>query len=503
MSPGGVQVTGLRAWMSPSFALLIFLVLPAMVLLRPDTMLTDPGIGWHLKTGEYILDTGAIPTHDIFSFTRPEEPWIAHEWLFDVLAALLTRLGGLPLLSAVSALVYASLPVLLYRKMVRDGSAVALAATASIAACVLFAAHAHARPHIVTYLGFLLLGDRLARVDDGAPARSLGWFVPGTALWANLHGGFVLAPVLAGLYLAGTVIRYARSRRPSDLRKAWIYGALGAGTTAASLINPAGWNLHRMIFRYLSSESLSLMVEYQSPDFRNGSLAILLFGFLIVALVLVLGIAARPLGPTEALLLAFFLYQALTAVRHVFLFAILAIPILVRELTPWLGGGGGRLVAALDEAGSRQTSLRSDRIWFPTMTAVFLGLAVLTPSLFRTDLDGIHLSRGARQFLESHHDELGPMFNTSSLGGALVYGFWPTGRVFGDDRNDFYGDDFLIGEYFPVSSAGRGWETILSHYGVTSAILVRGEVMGEVLDVSPEWRRVYGDDLDEIFLRTP
>lgn len=66
------QVTGLRAWMSPSFALLIFLVLPAMVRVRPDTMLTDPGTGWHLKTGDYIPDTGTIPTHDLFSLTRPD-----------------------------------------------------------------------------------------------------------------------------------------------------------------------------------------------------------------------------------------------------------------------------------------------------------------------------------------------------------------------------------------------------------------------------------------------
>src|ERR1700727_2420734 len=45
----------------------------------------DPDVWWHLKTGEYIAVHKSIPHVDIFSFTRAGQPWIAHEWLSDVL----------------------------------------------------------------------------------------------------------------------------------------------------------------------------------------------------------------------------------------------------------------------------------------------------------------------------------------------------------------------------------------------------------------------------------
>jgi hypothetical protein len=55
----------------------------------------------HLLTGEYILTSGGVPTVDIFSYTMGGHPFVAKEWLGDVVAALAYRalgLGGVVLL---------------------------------------------------------------------------------------------------------------------------------------------------------------------------------------------------------------------------------------------------------------------------------------------------------------------------------------------------------------------------------------------------------------------
>src|SRR5258708_8678159 len=46
---------------------------------------TDPDLWWHLRTGQWIMETGHIPHVDPFSFTRPGSPWGGHELLSKVL----------------------------------------------------------------------------------------------------------------------------------------------------------------------------------------------------------------------------------------------------------------------------------------------------------------------------------------------------------------------------------------------------------------------------------
>ena len=44
----------------------------------------DSDAGWHIRTGEAILNTGTLPRTDPYSFTQGGKPWFAWEWLSDV-----------------------------------------------------------------------------------------------------------------------------------------------------------------------------------------------------------------------------------------------------------------------------------------------------------------------------------------------------------------------------------------------------------------------------------
>ncbi len=68
--------------------------------------ISDPDFWWHLRTGEYIVQTATVPRADVFSGTVAGRPWVAHEWLSEVIIYALYVLGGYSLLSfAFSALI--------------------------------------------------------------------------------------------------------------------------------------------------------------------------------------------------------------------------------------------------------------------------------------------------------------------------------------------------------------------------------------------------------------
>ena len=59
---------------------------------------------WHVRTGQLILQTRAIPTIDLFTYTQPGAPWINQAWLMQVALAQLMAWGGVPLVIFAHAL---------------------------------------------------------------------------------------------------------------------------------------------------------------------------------------------------------------------------------------------------------------------------------------------------------------------------------------------------------------------------------------------------------------
>src|SRR5688572_18407110 len=73
--------------------LLVFVLLAAIFTLTAG-QITDPDFWWHLRTGQLIYETRAIPHADIFSFTAQGKEWVTHEWLAEVLIYALYRAAG-------------------------------------------------------------------------------------------------------------------------------------------------------------------------------------------------------------------------------------------------------------------------------------------------------------------------------------------------------------------------------------------------------------------------
>ena len=98
------------AWfrfLAPSASDLIFIILLVTMtagVLAPR-LLGDASIGWHIRNGEQILQTGHLPRTDNFSATKSGEAWFAWEWLAGVGSAILYHWDGMRAIIVASALI--------------------------------------------------------------------------------------------------------------------------------------------------------------------------------------------------------------------------------------------------------------------------------------------------------------------------------------------------------------------------------------------------------------
>ncbi|MBV8730504.1 MAG: hypothetical protein JO336_11930, partial [Acidobacteriia bacterium] len=139
-----------------------------------QAMLMDGDTGWHIRAGEFILRSGAVPQHDLFSFSRPDQPWFAWEWLTDVLFALCYRWGSLQAVAGLAILVLCGSATILLSWLLNRRTGLWVALGVTMAAVSASTVHYLARPHIFSILLFPLA----LWILDNDRRR------PGPALWS-------------------------------------------------------------------------------------------------------------------------------------------------------------------------------------------------------------------------------------------------------------------------------------------------------------------------------
>jgi hypothetical protein len=457
-------------------------------------LLGDGDTGWHIRTGEYILDHG-VPAHDLFSFSRPGQTWYAWEWLSDLIFGQIHRWWGLPGIAALGALLVCLPATLLFAWLLRRGSGVWVALPLTLAAASAASVHYLARPHLFS-LVLLVAGLWMLDEDRHSPTPWLWTLVPMAGLWANLHGGFAAWLGILGLLV---VVSAAQRNRPALAR----YGLLAGLSTLATLINPFGWQLHRHIFGFLGSRWIADHVsEFQSPQIRSENM--LVFAFLLLAGVAVAARVWRRSHWFEASLVVVWGAAALRSARYIPLFAMVSAPLVASYIAEcWKGRAEQAEKRAvwrvLWESSQALGAQWRITLWMPVLAALAMvavfppaGLADFPEASFPVAAvnanAGLLTSPGAR------------ILTSDQWGDYLIYRLYPRTRVFFDGRSDFYGE--AIGEDYQVLLiAGRKSREVMARYGFTAALLPLDWPLGQILERDPEWRVAYRDGQAELLLR--
>ena len=115
-------------------------------------LLNDGDTGYHIRAGEYIIDTCSIPKHDIFSFLTPPLPWTAHEWLSEIIMAMFHSAFGLTGVVIFFSFIITLIYYLLFKIIRANNGNIIVAIFIVLLVLTTSQLHWLARPHIFSLL---------------------------------------------------------------------------------------------------------------------------------------------------------------------------------------------------------------------------------------------------------------------------------------------------------------------------------------------------------------
>jgi hypothetical protein len=522
----------------PSIGDTIFIALLALLTCTSLSarLLGDAGIGWHIRTGQQILVSHAVPRVDSFSSTMSGKPWFAWEWLYDAIVGALERWAGLNAVVWFTAVVIAGVFAWTFRLLIRRETSVFVAIVLLLLAASASMIHFLARPHVLSWLFTLAwfwildssetdcLQPRSAERSAAGSMRRLWLLPPLMLVWVNVHGGFLVGFVLLAIYWLSAVwcaLRLKDDKFDQFLAKMrWETQArnlalAGFASAMASLANPYGWKLHAHIYRYLSNRFLMEHIdEFQSPNFHG--VAQRCFGLLVLAAMVALAARARDLRVSEGLVILFALYSGFYSSRNIpvssLLLALVIGPLLsgaiknlgvrkirLRQLVVRMAAFTERMVAL-------ESSLRG-HLWAIAAVAFSCWIAAhggrLGPTrLMDAHFDGKRFPISAVDFLGRRAaEERVPVTVPDYWGGYLIYRLYPETLVAVDDRHDLYGEEFFK-SYLKMVHVEPGWEGLLEQYQARCVLVPKASPLANILEQSPPWKSVYADDVAVLFERS-
>ncbi len=174
--------------------------------------LREPDLWWQIKTGEWIIAHGKVPTEDVFSFTQKGQPWINIKWGFEVVAALVSNFLGSENVFILQGLVLLALLFFLFQlstEISKKLNAETHATTAFLLLLpLLFISidyRINGRPEMSSYLlSIVFLWLNLKYRNGNKPI--IWWIIPLQCIWANIHEAFAIGVVINLIFLVAAFV---------------------------------------------------------------------------------------------------------------------------------------------------------------------------------------------------------------------------------------------------------------------------------------------------------
>jgi hypothetical protein len=479
------------------FVAVVFLGIMAMA----SRSVGDPDVWWHLKTGQLIAQTKAVPRTDPFSFTRAGYPWVAHEWLSELLIYGIFRDSGWGGLIVVFALIVSGAFFLVYLRSAPDPySSGVMALWGAWATAPIWGV----RPQVISLL-FTSLWLLILERSESNP-RLLWWTLPLTVLWVNLHAGFALGLALLLLFLAGECLEQATShKRPNHARLRALAIAFLFDLLLVPL-NPNGAKMYLYPLETLRSKAMQdFIAEWASPNFHHA--AYLPFLLLLLATTASLAWSRLRVRPRDILLLMVSSFAALSSIRMIPFFVLIAVPILSWPMEYWARTDRPRLdQRRLDRPASRSPVPYASVLNLLILLSLlgFVGFQINRAVHRQPQVEAQRFPAGAVAYLNAQqqaHQPVGPLFNLYDWGGYLIWKLYPQTPVFIDGRADVYGES-LMRQFADTYDLKGDWQKALKQWRIRAVIVLPDSALAVALRHTPGWEVGYSDSHVVVFERT-
>ncbi|MGO8671122.1 MAG: hypothetical protein ACLQVD_07140 [Capsulimonadaceae bacterium] len=475
---------------------------------------------WQLRAGGDIVHRHAVPFFDDYTWTRPHQPWILHEWGMCVLLFEAYRNGGFGAVWLLQVSVLAATYLVLFGVLKRETGAPLTAACLTLWAEKVASPFLSPRPHLFTYLGVACLIAVIMRVRSEPTMKRearLWLLVPLCVVWANLHGGVVVGVGLIAAIglcdcLQGRFGHGGAGKSALGFRLILVAGCCAA----ALLVNPYGVRIYQIFRMTVGNSTMPAFVsEWSALDFH--SLLGLTFEEMAVLIAAGLAFSREPRDWADFVIPAILAHESLAASRNVPLFALAGLPLVARHIQSALTRS---LAPPSRPAGTERRDTHSSLFGStpPPLTMAVVAVAVIVqsastaatqirsaPETAPTALGRIaavsfmldDFPASACQFMRQEAFPTdGRLYNDYDTGGYILWRM-PEYPVSISTQTDVYFGR-VLNDYARLDEQPFGWQRILAAYHPDYVMLPTREPQSRLFAASPDWALCYVDrpDLD-------
>ncbi|MBI2444730.1 MAG: hypothetical protein HYV42_05855 [Candidatus Magasanikbacteria bacterium] len=342
---------------------ILLIILGFTIALAISSNIIDPDFGWHLRFGKEFWQDGVFPYRDTATWTFFGQTRVNHEWGSGLIFWLVFASGGyFILLIALSLAVWAAFLIvqkIFQRALSIPALAVAVISLWSVKHIIVM------RPAMLTPLFLVWLWWTLEKL----PARRAYYWWPLIIwLWSILHGSWILAFIVIGIYLVGNLIplilpklkRGLKEWNIATVKRVILWSIISA---LAVMVNPYGPRVWQEVLGYFTqnyyqNHITEWLPSYTFPIFWH---TLVLAG---VAIPLAwLAWQKKKLNWPQLLMFAAFFISGMEYKRNMLLFALVGSPLL-----------GGAVIAA-GEIVIRLSGWKKFMTNWPRLCLEFFGLA--------------------------------------------------------------------------------------------------------------------------------
>ncbi|PHX75229.1 MAG: hypothetical protein CK545_06085 [Actinobacteria bacterium] len=425
---------------------------------------------WHTLVGDQIRQ--GVPFSqlgDSWSLYQDGHLWRTSQWVTELLFSYLHSLFGWHGLIIYRNLLGLALLIWMSREILQ-GRKFLFAFPLLILATFMVAPLVQERPALIGVLFTLALGRSAAIIlENRALSSSHWWWVPATALWANLHGSWVLAP--AALAFTALALMISAVSRRSRVQVPWQLCLLSAGTLIAGCLTPLGFRGILLPFQ-MADRASAFIVEWHRTRLIDGLTA----PFALLLLLVMVMLIKRRIRTDLDLLFLVLLWTifASLAFRNLGSAFLIILPLALRRFFP----------AASPHLSKIHWSI-------PTTLGVVAVLVVNPLSTVSNQTIGKHLlTSGAEYRVLNAYNASGPLL---AFGGKRI-------SLVVDGRADRYPKEWMAG-YLRAARDGVGVERYINEYKLNAAVIEKASMAAHVFRYRLEWREELTEEKYILFVK--
>lgn len=456
----------------------------------PASGLMDTDFFWHLTYGLWMVEHGAIPTVDFFSWTFSGMPYQITQWLGEAAIGIAYSLNGFAGTKLLSVALTAITIGFAWRAAARY-------VHTSVALCIALACNwlqiiTPMRPQLFSFAMLAISTYLVVSWMETRRLKFLAIYPLAIAAWVNMHGGFVVGLILIFLLAAGLSIEAVAGKKLGDKetqRDLLLLWATGLISVVATFLNPYGYKALATVIMIGGLQSSSVIIEWQPVNLLTGlGWAYLSALIPFVGIIALTGVRPRI---SHALMATFFLIFGVMANRQVALCGAVMAPLIAavlaktpqyKKMLPTFSNPSHPIAYVLIAVALVCS--------YPTIAAI--GDTNLAKNINRQH------PVAAADFLETH--KLTDRVLSDTLESSyLIHRGIP---VFIDGRLDLYQDQFFF-EWYLASKATNGWDLLIDRYKPNSMLLRVDVALRQVALASGDWKQVYEDERYSILVPSP